>query len=64
MHGYIYINRYIMRIYIYKHNYNMHKHINKNADIIQVQWNNHPWTGNIYNKLSNAKQTWGAHSVK
>ena len=41
----------------------MHKHINTNAYIIQVQCHNHPWTGNIYNKLSNAKPTWVAHSV-
>ena len=39
----------------YIHGYKMHKHINANEDIIQVQWSNHPLTGNIYNKFSNAE---------
>ena len=33
----------------------MNKYINTNTDIIQVQCNDHPLTGNIYNKLSNTK---------
>ena len=40
------------------------QNIYKHADIIQVQWNNHSRTGNIYNKVSNTKQTRGAYSTK
>ena len=43
--------------------YNIHKYINADADLTMVQWRNNPYIGNIYNKLSNTKHTWGAHSV-
>ena len=42
----------------------MPQNINTNTDIIQVQWQNKYWEGSIYNKIYNAKQTWGVHSVK
>ena len=40
------------------------KNIKKNADIMQVHFRNHSCTRNIYNKLPNTKQNWGAHCVK
>ena len=52
------------QIYQYIYGYIMHKHINTNTDIVQVQWKKYPWKVNIYNKLSNVKQNWGVHSVK
>ena len=42
----------------------MHKHINTNADKMQVQWQNNSYKGNIYNKVYNTKHTRGAHSIK
>ena len=42
----------------------MHKHINTNAYIIQVQRQNKSFTGNIYNKITNTRQTWGKYFVK
>ena len=42
----------------------MHKHINRNADILQVQWQNKYFAGNIYNKIPNTRQTWGKNFVK
>ena len=37
--------------------YNIHKYINADADVTMAQWQNIPFTGNIYNKLPNKKQT-------
>ena len=42
----------------------MKKYINKNADIIQVQWQNESFTGNIYNKITKTRRTWGENFVK
>ena len=50
--------------YQYKHRYDMHKHIDINAVIIQVQWQNKSFTGNIYNKIPQTRQTWGNNFVK
>ena len=40
------------------------KKINTNVDIIQLQWQNHSCTGNIYNKLPKKNQTQGVRCVK
>ena len=45
-----------------RHHYIIHKYINKNADIMQVQCRNHSCTGNIYNKIP--QKTWVKHCVK
>ena len=42
----------------------MHKHINKNADIVQVQWQIKSFTVNIYNKIPETRQAWGNHFVQ
>ena len=40
--------------------YKMHRHINTNADIIQVQCQNKSFTGNIYNKVYQLKTDLGS----
>ena len=42
----------------------MHKHINTNAYIIQVQWQNKPFTVNIYNKNPHDKAYLGKEYYK
>ena len=54
---------YYAKTYKYKHRYKMHKRINNNANIIQVQWHNKSFTVNIYNKIPNKRQTQGSHFV-
>ena len=35
----------------------MHKHINTKTDIIQVQWKNKSFTGNIYDTITKTTPT-------
>ena len=30
-----------------KHIYNIHKHINKNANVMKIKWKNNPYIGDI-----------------
>ena len=42
----------------------MHKHINTNADIFQVQWQNKSFTGNKYKKIPTTRHTQEKHFIK
>ena len=44
--------------------YKTHKHINTNAYIVQVLFQNKYFTGNIYNKIPKKRQTQGKYFVK
>ena len=44
--------------------YKMHRHINTDADIIQVHCQNKSFTKIYIYIYSNAKHTWGAHILK